>query len=358
MDTKFIFTLLCVIISFFASFFCFVYLSKRKLDANFEEINPRRIFLPFYALCFIFFTLLYFTIPSNADFIYEINFLSIIIPLLCMGVIFGFSALQNLKKYILPATLLAVIISTFALPSQFLLFNSGLPFWADRALIILIWFAFTNFYYILNGIDGVLPLQTLAITIGIFILCWLDATPLLYGMIAIALFGMTGAYSIFNWYPSRLALDKGSCQALGFILGWLLLATSAEGSSASALILIMYYPIELITGLIKKITLRDQHSDIISNTTYYQANISGLSPNNICVFLLKLQLVFIILSGFQIYAPNSFSLPLLSFIIGVWFLSKLKNWQTPNKTFKELNRDFMEDIKNNIEDIKSNIGKD
>lgn len=358
MDTKFILTLIYVVISFFASFFGFVFLSKRRLDANFEEVSPSWTFVPFYGLCLILFPLFYLLTPSVSDFVFEINFLSIFIPLLCAGLVFGISAAPKLKTHIPYALLLAVTISTFYLPQQFLLFDGTLPFWADRLTIIAIWFIFSNFYYILNGIDSIMPLQTLAITFGIFVLSWLEATPFLYGLLAASLFGITGAYSIFNWYPSRLRLDKGSCQTLGFILGWLLFTNSAEGSSASALILIMYYPIELISALVKKISLRDKYSDLISNTTYYQANISGLSPTNICVFLIKLQIVFIILSSFQIYAPNNFSLILLSFIIGVWFLSKLKNWQTPNKTIKELNRDFMEDIKNNIEDIKSNISKD
>lgn len=358
MDTKFVIAVAAAIICFLISFFGFVALTGRFYPDEEDAGRDKLVFIPFYAASALGIILLYFFSPDFSDFIYEIGFFDILVPLLCSGIIYVVSLSGRTAGYTPAAILPACIVSAFFLPENALIFEGELPFWLDRAAIIAVWFLFSAMYYILDGIDGVQPVQTGTICTGIIILAVLGATPFLYGLFAAVILAAAVAYAVFNWYPARLNMNRASSQALGFMLGWMLFANAAEGASSSSLILIMFFIIELAGAVIKKITLRDKFADLTTDTVYYQANVSGLSPHHICTFLIKLQIIFIILSAFQIYAPNAYSLPLLALVIGIWFLSKLKNWQTPNKTIRELNRDFMEDIRQNIEDLKNNIGKD
>lgn len=358
MDTKFTIAAAAAIICFLVSFFGFVALTGRFYVDKEDAGGNKLVFMPFYIPSALGIVLLYFFSPDFSDFIHEIGFSNILVPLTCTGIIYVSSLSDRSAKYTLATILPACAVSAFFLPENALIFEGELPFWLDRAAIIAVWFLFSAMYYILDGIDGVQPVQTGTICTGIIILAVLGATPFLYGLFAAVILAATVAYAVFNWYPARLNMNQASSQALGFMLGWMLFANAAEGASSSSLILIMFFIIELAGAVIKKITLRDKFADLTTDTVYYQANVSGLSPHHICTFLIKLQIIFIILSAFQIYAPNAYSLPLLALVIGIWFLSKLKNWQTPNKTIRELNRDFMEDIRQNIEDLKNNIGKD
>lgn len=358
MDIKFTIAAIAGTICFFISFFSMLLISKRLYPEEWKINSEQFVFVPFFLTFALGVSLSYFIIPDFSDFIYEINYTEILVPLVFTATLYCISIGEKTAKYTPFAILLACVASVFFLPEDSLIISEKIPFWADRLLVIAIWFALSNFYYILNGIDGVLPLQNIGISIGIIILGILEATPYLYSLFAVIYLSISLAYAIFNWYPARLQITKTSAQTIGFLTGWLLLINAAEGSSSSQLILIMFFIVELIGASIKKLTLRNKFSNLTSNTVYYQANVSGLSPFQICSFLTKLQIIFIILGAFQIYAPNPYSLPLLALVIGAWFLSKLQNWQTPDKSLRELNRDFMEDIKQNIEELKNNIGKD
>lgn len=357
MDLKYIFALVCALISFIAGFSGYMLFYKKTAPVALLSWRTKYGFLPFYAGVLVFFPLLYLLFPSREDFISSVNFGNILIPLLCLGAIYGLPFLPRFAKFGEIITAAAVILCTFLLPEDFLFLNGLAPFWLDRILIIVFWTIFSSFYYILNGIDGIISIQTVTIGAGLSLLALFGGTPFLFGLISLTFTMFAVALMIFNWYPAKLTLNKNSCRALGFLCAWLLLLNGGEGNISCGIIFAIYYLVELCEAVIKKLSLREQYANLTHNTNYYQANISGLSPHNIAVFLLKLLVVLVILGNFQLYAPNAFSIPILSFVVSAWFLTRLRDWQNPTPTIKELNKNLVEDIKQNIEDIK-NLGKD
>ncbi len=357
MDSWLILTLGTIIISFLASFSGFLIYLKKPLPEQYSFLEKNLAFAPFYLICAFLFCLIYLLVPTENDFINNISFAAVIIPMILAGIVYVFSLFQKTAKFTSLALLAAVAVSTFLLPEEFLLFKGNLPFWLDRLAIIAVWFIFSNFFYILNGIDGFLGSAAICVSGAFIVLGLLDAMPFFFTLTALCLTTVTAAFLIFNWFPSRLSFTTGSCRVLGFILGWLLTFTSSEGLAPCNLILITVFVLELLQAAFKKISLRDRYNSLTVNTTYYQANISGLSPSQVCIFLFKLQTIFIILACFQLYMPNAYSLPALSLILGAWFLTKLKNWQTPDRSLSELNKDIIEDLRRNIDDIKK-LGKD
>ncbi len=357
METWLILTLGTFFASFFISFIGSLAYIKMSFPENMASLKKNLAAAPFYLSCLICFSLAYAVTPTQRDFIHEIGWLQVIVPLLLAGAVYAVSLLPKIARFTPAAIFLAAGISVFLLPADFLMFNGHLPFWLDRICILSIWFLFSNFYYILNGVDGLIGTQTFCIGAAFAVFGIIDAIPLFYTMVAISLMSVSGSFLILNWYPARLSLTQDSCKVLGFVIGWLLVFSSAEGLAPCNFIFIAFYILELLQSAVKKISLRDRYESLTANTTYYQANISGLSPVEICTFLFKLQIVFIIIGCFQLYSPNAYSLPALSIVLGAWFLNKLKNWQTPDKGLKEINKDFIDDIRQNIEDIKNNIGR-
>lgn len=357
MDFWLILVLSTIVISFVVSFSGFLIYLKKPLPEQYSFAEKNLAFAPFYLSCLILFSLLYVVTPTANDFILDINMFSVVLPLLLAGGVYLCTLFKKSAKYTPLALLAAIAVSTFLLPPEFLMFKGILPFWLDRLSILAIWFVFSNFYYILNGVDGLIGTNTISIAFAFLVLGVLDAVPFYYALVALCLTAVTSSFLILNWFPARVAFTADSCKVLGFIIGWFLTFSSSEGLAPCNFIFIIFYILELMEASIKKISLRDRFSSLTSNTTYYQANISGLSPTEICIFLFKLQIVFIIIGNFQLYAPNAYSLPVVSLILGAWFLAKLKNWQTPDKKLRDLNKDFMEDIRQNIEEIKNNLGK-
>lgn len=357
MELKYILALGSALISFIAGFSCFLLLYRQMSKGNpvFKHINF--VFVPFAALSLIIFPILYWINPANDDFIYNINIWSVLLPPVITLAVFVLPLLPKLAKWGDLIAFLGAIACTALLPHDFLLFDGLLPFWFDRLAIVGLWTLFCSFYYVLNGLDGIIGSENLTVGIGLSLLAFLGGSPYLFGIIALSFSAVSAAFLIFNWYPAKLNLDKNGCRAIGFMLVWLIFMNGAEGNVTCGLIFAMYYLVELFEATVKKISLRDKYTKLITNTGYYQTNVSGLSPDSVAAFLLKLQVVLIIFGCFQLYAPNTFSIPILAFVISIWFLSRMVDWQNPQKTIKQLNKDFVDDIKQNLEDIK-NIGKD
>lgn len=357
MDFKYILALGSIIVSFIAGFSYFLFIYRKTSDKTSVFSRLNLVFTPFAVLTLIFFPLLYWLNPENDDFIFAVNFWSIALPPVIALAVFLLPLVPKLEKWGTLIALLGATACTALLPYDFLFFDGLLPLWLDRIVIVIFWTFFCSFYYLLNGLDGILGIENLTISLGLAALAVLGATPYLFGIMALCFSVLNISFMIFNWNPAKLSLDKNGCRAMGFMLAWLIFMNGVEGNITCSLIFAMYYLVEIAVAFAKKLSLREKYTTLIANTNYYQTNISGLSPCSVAAFLLKLQIVLIILGCFQIYAPNSFSIPILAFIISIWFLNRMVNWKTPKKTFKQLNKDLVKDIKKNIDTIK-NLGKD
>lgn len=236
-----------------------------------------------------------------------------------------------------------------------MLFEGTLPFWLDRLTIALIWSLFAWAYKYLDGLEGIVAVQTVTPLCGMVILAFLGAIPILTGCFSAVFALIITAYAVYNWYPAQLRLTTSGCQALGFLTAWLFMLAAREGSASCALIFSLYYIVEVIWAGLKKLSRKPQYQEIVPNTFYYQTNLSGLSPDIISENIFKLDALLVIFGCFQIYAPNSYSLAILGVILTFWFLNHLRNWQVAERSLGEINREVVKDLKENVEDIKKTL---
>ena len=138
-------------------------------------------------------------------------------------------------------------------------------------------------------------------------------------------------------------------------LGWLVISFAAEGSGASAYILCLYLIIETAWAVLKKLTFLKAFADIKTNPVYYQSNISGLHPVLIANHINRNNIVLILFACFQVFAPNSYSLPLLCTIIVLWNVYRLYYWQNQPKNLSEINREFVDEFKTGLNNVKKNL---
>lgn len=354
MSSETIVIIITAALCFACSFVGFHLLNHFNAELSARKNTPFVVILPVFALASLF---LFFNFQDGDDFIYPLKISELLAPLFISGIIY-FSSWQNRfpsLQYIF--ILIGATTVVYLTPNEFQLIPE-LNLYLNQGLLILLLFAFSSLFQYLNGLDGILGIQSIGISLGLFALSLIGGAPQLLGIYALCLATITLAFLIFNWYPAKLSLVPAGSNALGFLLGWLMLRGTIEGSGPSILVFMMFFVVEMLIAGAKKLTLRNQFRVLITNTTYYQANVSGFPPFLVANNILRLQIVLLILGCFELYSPNIYSIPVFSFLITIWYLSKLKNWQHPSKTIRELNQDLMTDIKSNLTEIKDKFNKD
>lgn len=358
MTNEFILIFLTLIIGFTAGFVSFYIYAQKVQTISSAALKKELAFAPIYLSSWLIFALLYWITPLENDFIHDFKISLFLVPLTLTGMSYVLSLIKPNAFYINIAIIISAAISVFFLPAEFLMFKGYLPFWADRLVIIALWSTFSCFYYILKSVDGLLPIYNLSFLSTFFILSLLDAAPLFLGLLALGFLSVNTSFLIFNWFPAKISLTENSEKIFGFMLGGLMIFGCSENLAPCFAITLSVFALELIQSLIKKLSLRERYTNLSNNTICYQAHISGLTPDQVCASIAKVQILFIILSCFQVYLPNDYSLPIISIFLAAWFLDKLKNWNTPKQNLKEINQEFVKDLRQNIYNIKNKINRD
>lgn len=358
MTYNFILTLITLILSLSLSFGGF-YLYHRKLGAiSSSTLRKELAFAPIYLCSIIFLPLLYAFSPIQNDFVRNFTLTELLVPLILTGVCYVISLFSQTSKFLNPALIFSATIAVFFLPNDFMIFNGVIPFWADRLVTIILWSVFSCFFSILNGIDGILPIYGSGYLITLAILSLSDAAPVFLGLAALSLLSVNGSFLIFNWAPAKISLTDNSSKVFGFLLGSLMIFGCSENLAPCFAIILTIFALELLQAVAKKLSMRSRYEKLSINTIYYQAHISGLPQEQVCYAVFKIQILFIILSCFQAYLPNNYSLPIASLFLAAWFLNKLKHWDEEKQTLKEINQEFVNDLRQNINEIKNNINRE
>lgn len=138
--------------------------------------------------------------------------------------------------------ILAACLGSFAFSAQETLFAEHLPFWLDRAVMIVGWAWFLNLYNFMDGIDGITGVETITIAMGACIL--FAATGISDPFASALILLLTGAalgFLVFNWHPAKIFLGDVGSVPLGFLTGYLLLMLAVKGYIIPALIVPLYY---------------------------------------------------------------------------------------------------------------------
>lgn len=356
------FTLISISAVFCCCFIlCYLWLSAISRNLSSFILTPSvmkdsftPVFLTFFAGCLG----LSFLVNYDYDFIHGFSRLDLLTAFVCTAVIYAVSLDRRLAHFMPAFIFAAAAACSFFLPNGFMLFDGHLPLILDRMSVILLWTVFSWCYFYFNGVDGVISSVSFAIPGGLLFLSLFGAVPALIGGFGAVYAAVILAFFSYNRYPAQLLLTRGGCTALGFMLGWLAFKGAAEGVGSCILIFCIYIFVEMIFASAQKLSFQPKHQDLVANTNYYRINLSGLSPDIIADSLLKLQLLLWILGCFQAFAPNNYSLLILSLLLTAWFINKLYNWETGHQTLKDINQEVIRDIKDNVSQLTQKIDKD
>jgi UDP-N-acetylmuramyl pentapeptide phosphotransferase/UDP-N-acetylglucosamine-1-phosphate transferase len=167
-----------------------------------------------------------------------------------------------------------------------------LPWWIERAGLLLggVWFVnLTNF---MDGIDWMTVAETVPVAGAIVLLGLLGVLPIAPTAVAVALFGAIVGFAPFNKPVARLFLGDVGSLPIGLLLAWLLFHVAASGHLAAAILLPLYYLADTALTLARRALAREPIWQAHRSHFYQRATDGGFSVPAIVlrVFLLNLAL--------------------------------------------------------------------
>ena len=160
------------------------------------------------------------------------------ILLMVVGAMDDMRALPATARLLVQCAAIAAVV--LALPEQVRVLPE-LPWWFDRACLLIggVWFVnLTNF---MDGIDWMTVAEVVPVTGAMVLLGIAGTIDLVAAAAAAALFGAMLGFAPFNKPVARLFLGDSGSLPVGLILAWLLMLLAGEGHRAAALILPLYY---------------------------------------------------------------------------------------------------------------------
>ncbi len=184
-----------------------------------------------------------------------------------------------------------------------------LPFF----LIALLWF--TNLYNFMDGSDGIMAVETIAISIGLALLS--------HSLLPLSLAAATFAFLCFNWPPAKVFSGDVGSIPIGFLLGFLLLLFAINFSMIPAFILPLYFTMDATITLCKRIWRREKIWQAHSQHYYQQAIQKGFSHKRVMLTVAGLN-VFLIICAFESFSHPGLAIfvAMLAVMICLWHFRK------------------------------------
>lgn len=188
--------------------------------------------------------------------------------------------------------MLAVVIMLASLPSD-LRVVPMLPWWAERALLLLACLWFVNLTNFMDGIDWMMVVEFVPITAGLALIGFLGALPASGIVVAVALCGGLIGFAPFNRPVARIFLGDAGSLPIGLLVSWQLVQVAGHGHLTAALVLPLYFTADATLTLLRRIANRERFW-LAHRTHFYQiATDRGFSVAEIVahVFVVNLALV-------------------------------------------------------------------
>jgi UDP-N-acetylmuramyl pentapeptide phosphotransferase/UDP-N-acetylglucosamine-1-phosphate transferase len=146
--------------------------------------------------------------------------------------------LEALPRLVLQTAAVAAVIA--ALPSEIKIVPA-LPWWLDRALVLIGGVWFVNVVNFMDGIDWMTAAEVVPVTAALALFGLMGALPHDASLVALALCGAVVGFAPFNRPVAQLFLGDVGSLPIGLLLGWLLVLLAGCGYFAAAVLLPLYY---------------------------------------------------------------------------------------------------------------------
>lgn len=195
-----------------------------------------------------------------------------------VGAVDDFAAIGVAPRMVLQ-TLAAVAVAA-ALPASMQLV-ALLPWWIERALLVLGLVWFINLVNFMDGIDWMTVAETLPILSGLVLIATVGGLPVEATLVALGLAGGMVGFAPFNRPVARIFLGDAGSLPIGLLVGWMLVLVAGRGHLAAALLLPLYYLADTTLTLLRRLARGEPVWQAHRQHFYQRAADGGLAVTDI-----------------------------------------------------------------------------
>jgi UDP-N-acetylmuramyl pentapeptide phosphotransferase/UDP-N-acetylglucosamine-1-phosphate transferase len=221
-----------------------------------------------------------------------------------VGFVDDLRPIEVAPRLLLQAFAVGMILA--GLPEQFRIVPV-LPWWFERAVLLIACLWFVNLTNFMDGIDWMTVVEVVPVTIGLAIIGFLGALPTHAVVVALALCGGIVGFAPFNRPVARIFLGDVGSLPIGLLLAWLLLLLAGNGHITAALLLPLYYIGDATLTLLRRIAKGEPFWQAHRAHFYQRATERGFSVSEIVARVFAANLALVALACASVLRPGVLS---------------------------------------------------
>jgi len=182
-----------------------------------------------------------------------------------------------------------------------------LPWWLERALLLLACLWFVNLTNFMDGIDWMTVAEFVPITAGLALIGYLGALPTYGIVVAVALCGGLIGFAPFNKPVARIFLGDVGSLPIGLLLSWLLILVASQGHLTAALALPLYYLADATLTLLRRVANHEPFWRAHRTHFYQIATDRGFSVPQVITHVFAANVVLVALAAASVLWPGPLS---------------------------------------------------
>jgi UDP-N-acetylmuramyl pentapeptide phosphotransferase/UDP-N-acetylglucosamine-1-phosphate transferase len=199
--------------------------------------------------------------------------------------------------------LLSVLIALNVVPVP--TFGGMLPMWLAKGVMAVLWVWYINLFKMMDGIDGMSPMEMVCVGMGLCILVVLagNSFPDPLSTYALILAASGCGFLWWNWHPAKILLGDVGAIPIGFLMGYLLILTIDAGYPYAAVILPAYYLSDVTITVIRRIYHGKKLFAVYSDYYYLRALRSGRKQQAVVRYIFGINFLLIFQAIFSVIDP-------------------------------------------------------
>lgn len=210
-----------------------------------------------------------------------------------VGVIDDIRTIEVVPRLLLQAATAAAVIA--ALPEH-LRIVAALPWWLERALLLIGMLWLVNLTNFMDGIDWISVAEVIPVAVALGILGMDGTLPTQATVVAFALAGAMLGFAPFNRPVAKLFLGDVGSLPIGLLLGWLLILLAGSGHLVAALLLPLYYLADATITLLRRLANRERVWEAHRTHFYQRATTAGLTVPQIVARIFAVNVLLALLA--------------------------------------------------------------
>jgi UDP-N-acetylmuramyl pentapeptide phosphotransferase/UDP-N-acetylglucosamine-1-phosphate transferase len=179
-----------------------------------------------------------------------------------------------------------------------------LPWWLERALMLVAGVWFVNLVNFMDGIDWMTVGEVVPVTAGLLIAAALGAIPAEGAVVTVALCGAMLGFAPFNKPVAKIFLGDVGSLPIGLLLFWLLLLLAGSGHLAAAILLPLYYLADTTITLLRRLIAGEAVTQAHRQHFYQRGHDGGLTVTTIVARIVAANAALVVLATVSVLASS------------------------------------------------------